>query len=380
MALQVGSWVQTIGQGWLVVHDLGGSATNLATVALLRGASLVVLSPVGGYLAGRYERRRQLMAYTTGSAAIAILLAFLVASGRIEIWMVYFTALAAGAVEALAGPIRNLLVFDSTSPEDLTNAVALNALGGNAMRVIGPAIGGALIGLIGTQGTFEVQAACLVAAVVLTARLRPSRPEGSAQLGILSSIGGGLAYVARDRRMLLIVAMAMLPSVLVYPYVTFLPVFAREVLNSNETGYGYLAAAVGLGSLVGGGLVAAASDRAPMGLGMMWGCFAYAICVGAFALMQHLWIAVAVLALAGVFHSIYSAFNASLMQMMASPEYRSRVVSLQTMTWGVTPFAGLLMGKMIDAYGAPHVVFGWMAVAAGLTLVLTLSSRQLRSL
>lgn len=380
MALQVGSWVQTIGQGWLVVHDLGGSATNLATVALLRGASLVVLSPVGGYLAGRFERRRQLMVYTTGSAGIAILLAFLVATGRIEIWMVYCTALAAGAVEALAGPIRNLLVFDSTSPEDLTNAVALNALGGNAMRVIGPAIGGALIGFIGTQGTFEVQAACLVAAVLLTARLRPSRPEGSAQLGILSSIGGGLVYVARDRRMLLIVSMAMLPSVLVYPYVTFLPVFAREVLNSNETGYGYLAAAVGLGSLLGGGLVAATSDRAPMGLGMMWACFAYSICVGAFALMHQLWIAVAVLALAGVFHSIYSAFNASLMQMMASPEYRSRVVSLQTMTWGVTPFAGLLMGKMIDGYGAPHVVFGWMAAAAGLTLILTLSSRQLRSL
>jgi MFS family permease len=380
MALQVGSWVQTIGQGWLVVHDLGGSATSLATVALLRGASLVVLSPVGGYLAGRYERRSQLMAYTTGSALIAILLAVLVATGRIEIWMVYLTAVAAGVVEALAGPIRNLLVFDSTGPEDLTNAVALNALGGNAMRVIGPAIGGALIGLIGTQGTFEVQAVCLVAAVLLTMRLRPSHPEGGARLGMLTSIGGGLAYVARDRRMLLIVTMAMLPSVLVYPYVTFLPVFAREVLHSNQTGYGYLAAAVGLGSLLGGGLVAGASDRAPMGLGMMWACFLYCVCVGVFALMHNLWIAVAMLALAGIFHSIYSAFNASLMQMMASPEYRSRVVSLQTMTWGVTPFAGLLMGRMIDAYGAPHVVFGWMVVAAGLTFVLTLSSRQLRSL
>ena len=62
--------------------------------------------------------------------------------------------------------------------------------------------------------------------------------------------------------------------------------------------------------------------------------------------------------MAGIFHSIYSAFNASLMQMKAEPAYRSRVVSLQTMTWGLTPFAGLAMGKMIDHWGAPNVVGG----------------------
>jgi hypothetical protein len=87
---------------------------------------------------------------------------------------------------------------------------------------------------------------------------------------------------------------------------------------------------------------------------------------------------VAILAVAGIFHSIYSAFNASLMQMKADPEYRSRVVSLQTMTWGMTPFAGLLMGRMIDVWGAPHVVGGWMVLAAGLTLLLTFGARELR--
>jgi len=378
MALQIGSWVQTIGQGWLVVNDLGGSATNLATVALLRGASLVLLSPVGGYLAGKYERRKQLMFYTTGSAAVAVLLALLVATGHIEIWMVYVTAVLAGVVEALAGPIRNLLVFDSVGPDEMTNAVALNALGGNAMRVIGPAIGGALIGLIGTEGTFEVQAGCLILAVFLTSRLRPSFPEGGLPMSIWRSMGGGLAYVVRDRRMLLIVTMAVLPSMLVYPYVTFLPVFAVEVLDSDQSAYAYLAAAVGLGSILGGALVAIAADRAPMGLGMMWGCFLYCVCIALFSLSGNLWVAVAILAVAGIFHSIYSAFNAALMQMKAAPEYRSRVVSLQTMTWGLTPFAGLLMGRMIDVWGVPPVVFGWMAVAAVLTLILTFASSELR--
>lgn len=376
--MQIGSWVQMIGQGWLVINDLGGTATNLGVVALLRGASLVLLSPIGGYLAGRFERRRQLMAYTSIGAVIAGLLAALVASGAIEIWMVYVLAVVAGAVDALAGPIRMLMVYDSVEERDLTNAVALNALGGNAMRVIGPAIGGGLIGVVGTEGTFQVQAICLIAAVVLTSKLRSSPPEMAEEAGMFRSVAGGLAYIVRDRRMLTIVVMAMLPSILVYPYVTFLPVFARDVLNSDQTGYGYLAAAVGAGSLLGGGIVAFTSGRARFGPGMMWTCLVYCLSVGAFTVARDLWLAVGILVVAGVFHSIYSALNASLMQLKADPEYRSRVMSLQTMTWGMTPFAGLVMGRMIDQWGAPHVVGGWMTVAAFLTLVIAIGSREMR--
>jgi MFS family permease len=319
------------------------------------------------------------MLYTAGSATIAALLALLVWSGHIEIWMVYIFAAAAGIVEALAGPIRNLLVFDTAGADEMTNAVALNALGGNAMRVIGPAIGGALIGFIGTQGTFGVQALCLFFAVFLTAQLRRSEPAGQPHgEGIFRSVASGLAYVVRDRRMAVIVLMAILPSVLVYPYVTFLPVFATDVLHGDEAAYGYLAAAVGLGSLLGGGIVAATSNALRVGSKMMWACLFYCLAIAAFTLMRDLWLAVAVLAVAGIFHSIYSAFNASLMQMKAAPEYRGRVVSLQTMTWGMTPFAGLLMGRMIDVWGAPHVVGGWMVCAAALTLAITLLSRELR--
>src|SRR5690606_28491204 len=101
-------------------------------------------------------------------------------------------AAAAGIVEAMAGPIRSLLVFDTVGPDEMTNAVALNSLGGNAMRVIGPAIGGALIGLIGTEGTFEVQAACLFGAVLLTSRLARSEPEMvENREGMFRSVAGG---------------------------------------------------------------------------------------------------------------------------------------------------------------------------------------------
>jgi MFS family permease len=378
MALQIGSWVQTIGQGWLVLHDLGGSATDLGLVALLRGGALVILSPVGGYMGGRLERRKQLILYTGVSACIAVLLAALLMTDVIAIWMVYCTALAAGVVEAFAGPIRMLLVYDTVGDEDLTNAVALNALGGNAMRVIGPALGGALIGSVGTEGAFQLQAGCLVLSVFLTWRLAASPPGPPEGEGMLRSVVDGLGYVLRDRRMLLIVGMAVLPSVLVYPYVTFLPVFARDVLDSDETGYGYLAAAVGLGSLLGGAIVATTAGRGRMGPPMMWTCLLYCASVGAFTLTRDLYLAVGALTVAGVFHSMYAAYNSSLMQLQAEPAYRARVMSLQTMTWGLTPFAALLMGAMIDAWSPAPVVGAWMAAATGLTLAITVLSRGLR--
>lgn len=377
-ALQVGSWVQTIGMGWLLLHDLDASATALGLVALLRGASLVLLGPVGGFLSDRFERRRQLVLYTSVSATVAGVLAVLIATGRIELWMVFVLAMVAGAVEALAGPIRSVLVYDSVAGEDLTNAVALNALAGNAMRVIGPAIGGALIGAVGTQGAFQMQAACLVVAAVLAFRLRPSVPAGEERAGVFRSTWEGMCYVAGNRRMLIIVAAALLPSFLVYPYVTFLPVFARDILGSDQTGYGYLASAVGLGSLAGGTLVAITSGANRQGLRMAWTLMLYSASVGAFALSRDLWLSVAILAVAGIFHSIYSALNGALMQLQADTAYRGRVMALQSMTWGVTPFAALVMGAMIDRWGAPEVVFGWMVVAVLSSLPIALFSKEMR--
>ncbi|MGK2964088.1 MAG: MFS transporter [Tepidiformaceae bacterium] len=378
MAFQIGSWVQTIGQGWLVVNDLDGSPFQLGLVAMLRGGSLFFFSPVAGYLAGRHERRRLLMGATFINALIAVALAVLIMTGDITIEMVYILAVAAGIVEGLAQPLRLLMVYDAVGPEDLTNAVALSALGQNAMRVIGPAIGGVLIGLVGTEGTFQLQAACLVLAVVLTWMLRPSPPELRSGEGFFRSIAGGMAYVVRDRRMLIIIVMAILPGFLVYPYVSFLPVYAVDVLNSDATAYGYLAASVGLGSLLGGVFVATRLKGGRMGTTMMWACFLYCLAVVAFTFTRHLPLALVALAVAGIFHSVYAALNSSLMQLKAEPEFRSRVLALQTMTFGITPFAALAMGEAIERWSFPPVVAIWVGVGAILTLVLTFGSREIR--
>jgi predicted MFS family arabinose efflux permease len=244
------------------------------------------------------------------------------------------------------------------------------------MRVIGPAIGGALIGFLGTEGHSGAGGLHRRFADLIS-RLPPFPPDGSAQPGMVRSIGGGISYVVRDRRMLLIVAMGLVPSLLVYPYVTFLPVFAKDVMGSDQSAYGYLAAAVGVGSLLGGALVAARSGRGSLGWTMMWSCLLYCVSVGAFTLTREVWVGVTILCVAGVFHSIYSAMQSSLMQLRAATEFRSQVMSLQTLMWD---HAVRRPGDGPDdrRLGAPNVVFWWVAAAAALTIAIALSSREVR--
>jgi len=379
-ALQVGSWIQTIGMGWLVLHDLDGSATDLALVGLVRGASQLLIAPVGGYAAGRWARRKQLIGYAAGAATIAATLATLTATGLITLGLVYALAAAAGILDALAGPIRMMVIHDTVGPEDLTNAVALNGIAGNAMRVIGPATGGILIGLVGTQGAFQAQAAALALAALLSVPLRPKPPGEGPPAPLWRSIAEGMRYTVRDHAVATVVFLALVPSLLVYPYVTFLPVFARDVLGSNERGYGLLAAGVGVGSLLGGALVAMTAHRARLAPVMAWACFVYCLCVLSFTFSRHLWLSFAILAVAGVFHSVYAALNSSLMQLKAAPEFRGHVLSLQIMTWGVSPFAALAMGRMVDTWGAPTVVGAWVATAAAGTLATIAATRGLRDI
>ena len=134
----------------------------------------------------------------------------------------------------------------------------------------------------------------------------------------------------------------------------------------------------GAGSLFGGAVAAVYGGRGRMGPAMLVSLLLYAISVAAFTFMRDLWLAVGALVVAGVFFSVYNAFNNALLQLKALPAYRSRVVSLSTMMWGVTPFCGEIMGHLIDRWGAPHVVFVSVAIAAVLTLVALVSSREMR--
>jgi len=379
MGSQMGDWIQSVGQGWLV-YILSGSAAQLGIFAFIRGMAILAIMPCGGAIADRVNRRTLLVISTTLGALNATLLAVLVVTHHIALWQLYFTSIVDGTVASIGLPARQTMVYDVLGAEDLANGIALNAMGNNLVRIVGPSLGGLLIGITGLSSCFIAQAASYTVATLAMFLIRTPGGQTSARVSILKSIADGVRYTAREPLMLTLLLVALVPSLLVYPYVGFMPVFAESVLHVGASGNGILLTGVGFGSIAGAAWVASHANVRRRGLMMFLCTIIYMLFVAAFAVTPVFLVAFGFLILAGVANSIYNTYNQTLLQLHVSDEYRGRVLSLYLMLSAITPVGSLAMGAMIDRFGAPGVVAGWSLGAAALMALITARSRRTRSL
>jgi len=376
----LGQWVQFAAQGYLVFH-LTGSPFQVGAVGFVRGISAVLVSPFAGTIADRFSRRSTLMTMTVISAVIAALLAALIITDVIHVWMLYPLATLEGFGDAVNQPVRQVMVYDVVGPDDLPNAIAVNSLGSNTMRIVGPSLAGGLIGAFGIESAFMLQAAAYGASVYATSLIRTrGTPVTRSSASIFASMADGLAYARSHRDVMLLVVMAGLPSLLVYPYVQYIPVFASDVLHVGSVGFGFLASAVGYGSIIGALLAANLTQIKKRGQILVWTTFIYMALVTAFALSSNYALSFSFLVIAGIANSVYLMFNQVMIQLIVDDEYRGRVLSLYVMVSGITPFSALLMGALIDVYGAQVTVAAFTGLAAAIVLVIGLTSTRLRQI
>ncbi len=376
----LGQWVQFAAQGYLVFH-LTGSPFQVGAVGFVRGISTVVVSPFAGAITDRFSRRSVLMTMTTVSAMVATLLALLIFTDVIHVWMLYPLAGLEGFGDAVNQPARQVMIYDVVGPEDLPNAVAVNSLGSNTMRIVGPSLAGGLIGAFGIQSAFVLQAAAYGASVYATSRIRTKgTPTKRSSASVFESMAEGLSYARRHRDVLLLVVMAGLPSLLVYPYVQYIPVFASDVLHVGSVGFGFLASAVGYGSIIGALLAANLTRIKKRGQILVWTTFIYMAFVTAFALSNVYALSFSFLVIAGIANSVYLMFNQVMVQLIVDDDYRGRVLSLYVMVSGITPFSALLMGALIDVFGAQATVAAFTGLATAIVLVIGLTSQRLRQI
>ncbi len=376
----LGQWVQFAAQGYLVYH-LTGSGFQVGAVGFVRGISAVIVSPFGGSITDRFSRRSLLMTMTAFSAIAASIVAMLVFTDVIQVWMLYPLAAGEGFGDAINQPARQVMIYDVVGPEDLPNAVAVNSLGGNTMRIVGPSLAGGLIGLFGIQSAFLLQASAYIGSVYATSRIRTKGiPTSRRTASVFESMVDGLRYARRNHDVLLLVIMAGLPSLLVYGYVQYIPVFAKDVLHVGSVGFGFLASAVGYGSVIGAIIAANLTGLKKRGQILVWTTFVYMALVTAFALSHNYALSFTFLVFAGIANSVYLMFNQVMVQLIVDDDYRGRVLSLYVMVSGVTPFSALLMGALIDQFGAQATVAGFTGLATAIILVIGLTSRRLREI
>ena len=376
---QIAGWMEEVARGWLVL-EITGSAFQLGLIGFIRGITQLLFSPVAGVLADRLDRRRLAAATQVLPAGVAVMIGLLVATDAVQMWHLYILTCVSGVAQAANVPTRSVLVYDVVGPGHLTNAIALNSVVANVARIIAPSVGGVFIGLTGIASTYYAQAVFMVLATIATLMLHPITHAEPVRTPFLDSIREGMSYTRRDPTVGRLVLLNVIPTLLIYPYVSMMPIFAKDVLHAGSAGFGILLTGVGFGSIPGGLIVAGMTHSRWKGRTMGIASLLYMGMVFLFALSTIFALSFAILVVAGVGWSMMVTLNQTLLQINVEDAFRGRVLSLYSMAGGFTPFGNLAMGASADAFGVQAAVAVFALTGFAFAAVLGLGSKRVRAL
>ncbi len=380
----VGTWMQTIGQSWLVLQ-LTHSALLLGVVGALQFLPVMVLSLFGGVLADRMPKGIVLRFTQSFAMLQAFILWILVASGEVRLWHVLILALMLGLTNAIDMPTRQAFVVEMVGREDVPNAIALNSSMFNMARIVGPAIGGLLIAWLGVAPLFLLNAISFIPVIIglflidarqLHAQVKPPATQQQAsKQSTLQSLREGLAYVVHTPAVLLIISVIGVVSLFGINFNVVLPLFATDVLHVGAAGFGFISAAFGIGSLL-SALWLAWSNRRPHMYSLLIGAGAFCVLEASFALSRWYLLSLVLIAGVGFAQIVFSAASNTTLQIVAPDNLRGRVMSVYTMVFvGSTPLGNLLIGGLALLLGAPLALL----IAASLSMAATIVGWLLRT-
>jgi MFS family permease len=348
----IGTWMQSVGQAWLVL-ELTGSPFHLGLVTALQFTPILLLSPIGGALSDRFPKRRIILLTQAAMMGQAFVLAGLVRSGQVRYWHVAALAAIYGLGRAIDIPARQAFITDLVGKPDLPNAVALNSLVFNGARIVGPAVAGLLIARFGVAPAFFLNGWSFVAVLAaLLATRTPGTPDPAGRLGIREGVGAGLAYAARTPPVAFTLSLLVVVSTLVLNFNVLVPLVAKDVLNEGAHGFGLLMSSLGAGAVAAAiGLTLLRRGRPPL-----WSLPASAAVLGAgtaaLALVGHFGSTAVLLVLLGGCQILFSTGCNTTLQLGTPDALRGRVMGLWALAnAGMTPFGSLLVGTVAEHLG-----------------------------
>lgn len=408
-----GTWMQTVAQGWLVLQ-LTDSPFWLGFDGFMATLPGLLLTLVGGVFADSVDRKRLLIITQVGAGLTALILAILVATRIVgdasDVWMILLISFATGCCWALAGPSYQAITFDLVGREDLANAIALNSTQFQFSRVVGPVLAGVAIQYFGLAGCFFLNALSFVAIVWALAKVNFDEQTEGGEAGTQLDAAGehltpvtpadgaaremrakkdaralwrdlldGFYYVGGRPRVRLIILSSAVVSLFGAPYLTLMPLFARDVFGWDETGLSLLMATVGAGAFCGALTLVYLGDVRRKGLIVLVGALSAAFCLIGFALAGDYRAALAFLFGVGFSMVCFFALSNTLLQQLVTDEMRGRVMSMWILAFiGTMPLGSFMAGLSAERFGAPATLAsGGVFIIA---FVLLVGVRQLRRL
>lgn len=366
----IGTWMTKVATNWLV-YRLTGSALLLGLVGFAGQIVSFALGPVAGVWVERLNRRK-LLVWTQAAAAVqSLVLAVLTLTHVITLWEIIALTTLQGLINALDTPGRHAFLVEMVEdPADLGNAIAINSSMANGARLIGPAIAGIVIAAAGEGWCFLIDGLSYlpVIASLLMMRLRPMRIRRH-EASMLDQIREGWDYVRTFRPIRTVLLLFSLTSLMGYPYIVLLPLFAGDVLHGGPHTLGWLTAASGIGALTSG--LSLTVRKSVVGLTRMLQIATAILGVGLILLgLSHtLWLSLIAMVFVGFGLMQAAAASNTIIQSLVTDDKRARAMSYYTMAFfGAVPFGSLLAGTMAQQIGAPYTVmvtgawciWGWL--------------------
>ena len=376
----IGTSMQFVAQGWLV-FQLTNSAFLLGVVGFLSAIPVFTLSLFGGVLADRTNKRNILFFTQIAFMSLAFLLAVLTQFRIIKPQQIMLIALFNGIIMAFDAPARQSIVVELVGKEHLFNAITLNSVAFNSSRIIGPAIAGIFISIIGMSGCFYLNGVSFLAIIAALFWIKIGKSLVQKNNSAFSSLREGLVYISHNRSIVGLLSILAVVSLFGISYIYLMPVFAGNVLHIGAAGLGILMSSIGLGALVGSLVLARLGNFKHKGKLLIWSVFLFAILLINFSLAKsYIWAIISLVCLGFISVPATAVIN-SLLQITVPDEFRGRVMSLFMITSnGVVPFGSLISGSLAQTIGISMALFLCGLVCLILFMLITLLFPGLKDL
>ncbi len=370
----IGTWIQNVAQGWLVL-ELTNSPLWLGLLGLSFAVPMVLLPLIGGAVVDRMNYIRVLYFTQTAMMLLSFIVALLIWMDLVEVWHLLAASFIGAVLLAFDNPARRALVPDLVPPQDLMNALSINAGTYTGAALIGPAIAGALIGPLGIGSLFFLNGVSYLAVLLALTTMRgvPVHARGI-HPSVGQSVLGGLVYAWRTRLIFALLALSALTGIFGRSYHNLFPIFARDIWQSGAHGYGFLLSAAGGGAVAGAFGLASVKHLKREGA-VMIGCgLLFSVSVILFAISSSLLMGIGFIFIGGVMATVFSTMIATFLQIAVPAELRGRIMSLFTITIiGLPSLGGMGIGVIAELLGgipgAPRAVWIGGAVMTALILL-----------